>query len=455
MTEHLAIHGGRPSVPQELKRIWPDIRPEDKAAVLAVLERGTLTGINGVETTSLEREWAEKVGVSHAILFNTGTAAIHAALHAVGVEAGDEVITTAFTFSGTFQAVLHQAAIPVFVDIDPRTYNMDPALIEARITPRTKALLPVHIHGMPCDMDAILQIGRRHGLAVVEDAAQAHLATYRGRYAGTIGAAGAFSLQATKNLSGIEGGFVVTNDDGVAVRARRIRTYGEDIATGSDMGGWYFRPYTVHSVGWNYRSNELSAAFARSQLRRLDEYTSIAQRNGRYLNAELARIPGLRPPIEPEDRTSVFHKYRVRFDPEVLAPGVVPTVVRDRLVAALRAEGVDAALWHVEPVTSFPIFRTHDGFGRGYPWDLAPGAGKVEPSDYRNAIDLLDASIIVCDELHPIFVQPLEVMEAYVTAFRKVLADPHVLTQELKAVPAGAAQPDSMSPRSRARYPSS
>lgn len=435
-----AILGGRPAVPAELKRTWPDIRAEDKTAVLAVLDRGTLTGINGIEATSLEREWAAKLGVSDAILFNTGTAAIHAALYAVGVEAGDEVITTAFTFSGTFQAVLHQGAIPVFADIDPRTYNIDPSLIEERISPRTKALLPVHIHGLPCDMDAIMAIARRHHLAVVEDAAQAHLATYRGRYAGTIGTAGAFSVQATKNLSGVEGGFVVTNDVEVAARARRIRTYGEDIAAGSDMGGWYFRPYTVYSVGWNYRSNELSAAFARSQLRRLDEYTAIAQRNGRYLNAHLAKIPGLVPPTEPSDRTSVFHKYRVRFDPAVLGAGVAPKILRDRLVAALRAEGVDAALWHVEPVTSFPIFQTHEGLGRGYPWSLAPGAGAVDPSDYRNAIELLDASIIVCDEVHPIFVQPLELMEAYVAAFQKVLADPLALAAEPKVVAAGAAR---------------
>src|SRR5207302_433875 len=128
-----------------------------------------------------------------------------------------------------------------------------------------------------------MEIAARHKLLVVEDAAQAHLATYRGRYAGTIGQAGAFSVQATKNLSGVEGGFVVTDDAEVAGRARSIRTYGEDSAAGSDLGGWYFRPYTVFSVGWNYRSNELSAAFARSQLRRLDEYTKIAQRNGRYL----------------------------------------------------------------------------------------------------------------------------------------------------------------------------
>jgi dTDP-4-amino-4,6-dideoxygalactose transaminase len=427
MSEALAIHGGRPTVLEGLKRRWPDIRPEDKVAVLAVLDRGELTGITGVEATSLEREWADRVGVAHAVLFNTGTAAIHSALYAVGVEAGDEVITTAFTFSGTFQAILHQGAIPVFADIDPVSYNIDPALIEARITPRTKAILPVHIHGMPCDMDAIMAIAERHSLAVVEDAAQAHLATYKGRYAGTIGKAGAFSVQATKNLSGIEGGFVVTDDGDVAAAARRIRTYGEDIADGSDLGGWYFRPYTVFSVGWNYRSNELSAAFARSQLRRLDEYTAIAQRNGRFLNSALGKIRGLIPPVEPPDRTSVFHKYRVRFDVSQLGVDMSPVEFRGRLLAALRAEGVDAVLWHTAPVTSFPVLQTHEGLGRGYPWSLAPGAGEVNPTDYRCAAELLDSSIVVCDEMHPIMIQPLELMEAYSEAFAHVLRDPAVI----------------------------
>jgi perosamine synthetase len=261
----------------------------------------------------------------------------------------------------------------------------------------------------------------------VEDAAQAHLATYQGRYAGTIGTAGAFSVQATKNLSGIEGGFVVTDDADVANAARRIRTYGEDIADGSDLGGWYFRPYTVFSVGWNYRSNELSAAFARSQLRRLDEYTAIAQRNGRFLNQALAAIPGLRPPTEPADRSSVFHKYRVRFDVKGLGADMPAVEFRGRLLAALRAEGVDAVLWHTEPVTSFPILQTHEGFGRGYPWSLAPGSGKVDPEDYQQAIDLLASSIIVCDEVHPIMIQPLALMEAYAAAFAKVLRDPPAL----------------------------
>ncbi len=186
----------------------------------------------------------------------------------------------------------------------------------------------------------------------------------------------------------------------------------------------------MFSVGWNYRSNELSAAFARSQLRRLDEYTATAQRNGRFLNQALGEIPGLVPPIEPPDRRSVFHKYRVRFDVDRLGVKMSPAAFRSRLIEALRAEGVDAVLWHTEPVTSFPIFQTHEGFGHGYPWSLAPGAGAVDPDDYPRAKELLDSSIIVCDEIHPITAQPLELMEQYAMAFQKVLRDPQALTAD-------------------------
>jgi perosamine synthetase len=425
----LSLEGGKPVVAQGLKNRWPDIQPEDKAAIMAVLDRGELTGVTGVEATALEAEWAERLGMREAVLFNSGTAAIHAALYGVGVEAGDEVITTAFTFSGTFQPILHLSALPVFVDIDPATYNMDPSLIEERISSRTRAILPVHIHGMPCTMDEILEIAGRYSLAVVEDAAQAHLATYRGRLVGTFGGASAFSLQATKNLSGIEGGLVVTDDAEVARRARRLRTYGEDVAAGSDLGGWYFRPYTVFSIGWNYRSNELSAAFARSQLRRLDDYTHIAQRNARYLNAELSKIKGLLPPIEPPDRTSVFHKYRVRLDPAALGVSGPATDFRRAVLEALRAEGVDAVLWHTEPVTSFPIFQTREGYGNGYPWSLAPDHQMPRPADFAQAQQLLDSSVLICDEAHPIFIQSMDLMEAYVSAITKVLADPQKLVE--------------------------
>jgi dTDP-4-amino-4,6-dideoxygalactose transaminase len=295
MKSKLALHGGPRTVPDGLKKRWPEITQKDKDAVLGVLERGTLTGVFGPEASGLERDWAAFTGSKHVLSFNSGTAAIHSALFAAGVGPGDEVITSAFSFSGSFHPILHQNALPVFVDIDPRTYNLDVKQIEAKITGRTKALLPVHIHGLPADMDEILALGQKYNLVVIEDACQAHGATYRGRNCGTIGAMACFSLNATKNLSGGEGGFVNTDDEEYWERAKMIRTFGEKIGAEKEK----IRPYFSHTIGWNYRTQELPAAFARSQLQRLPRYNAISQRNGQFLSAELGQIPGLIPPTSP------------------------------------------------------------------------------------------------------------------------------------------------------------
>jgi dTDP-4-amino-4,6-dideoxygalactose transaminase len=419
MKGKLAVHGGPRAVPEGLKRSWPEITQEDKEAVLAVLERGTLTGIHAPEVTALQQEWAEFTGSRYALSFNSGTAALHSALFAAGVGPGDEVITSAFSFSGSFHPILQQNAIPIFVDIDPRTYNVDVVKMEAKISDRTKVLMPVHIHGLPADMDAVVALADKYGLTVIEDACQAHGATYRGRMAGTIGHMGCFSLNATKNLSGGEGGFLITDDEQVAARAKMIRTFGEEVGDRKEK----IRPYFSHVIGWNYRTQELPAAFARSQLRRLPRYNAIAQQNGQYLSQELGEIQGLIPPYIPPDRTTIYHKYRVRFDPDALGLTVPAVEFRDRLLAALEAEGVEMTLWHVTPMTSFPIFRKlHEGYGQGCPWSC-PFYGKeihYNPEDYAEAIRLLETSLVINTEPHPIFVQDLELMEYYVAACRKV-----------------------------------
>jgi dTDP-4-amino-4,6-dideoxygalactose transaminase len=419
MSGRLAIHGGPRAVPQGLKKVWPEITQEDKDAVMAVLDRGSLTGVHGPETMALEQEWAGFCGSRYALNFNSGTAALHCALYAAGVGPGDEVITSAFSFSGSFHPILQQNAIPIFADIDPRTYNLDPKQAEAKITDRTKVLMPVHIHGLPADMDAFQALAEKHDLILIEDACQAHGATYRGEMAGTMGAMGCFSLNATKNLSGGEGGFLITEDEGYADRAKMIRTFGERV--GEEKGK--IRPYYSHVIGWNYRTQELPAAFARSQLRRLPHYNAIAQRNGRYLTEELGKIEGLIPPYVPPDRTTIYHKYRVRFDPEALALTMPAEAFRDRLVEALEAEGVEATLWHVTPMTSFPLFEHLDeGYGHGCPWSC-PYYGReiaYRPEEYPESIRLLQTSLVVNSEPHPIFNQDLELMEHYVAAFRKV-----------------------------------
>jgi dTDP-4-amino-4,6-dideoxygalactose transaminase len=419
MKGNLAIHGGPRTVPDGLKNQWPEITPEDKEAVMAVLERNILTGVHGPEATGLEREWAAFTGSKYVLSFNSGTAALHSALFAAGVAPGDEVITTSFSFSGTFQPILQQNAVPVFVDIDPRTYNLDVAQIEAKISERTKVLLPVHIHGLPADMDEILALGQKYTLTVIEDACQAHGSTYRGRMCGTIGAMGCFSLNATKNLSGGEGGFVNTDNEEYWERARMIRTFGEKIGVEKEK----IRPYYSYTIGWNYRTQELPAAFARSQLKRLPRYNAIGQRNGQYLSAELGQIEGLLPPYVPDNRTTIYHKYRLRFDPRALGLKIPAAEFRNRLVDALEAEGVEATLWHVTPLTSFPIFqRLNEGYPQGAPWlpQGQPPRVRYNPEDYPEAQRLLDESIVVNSEPYPIYIQDLELMEYYVAAFRKI-----------------------------------
>ena len=416
--EKPAILGGRAIVPSERHRPWPDVRAEDREAVLAVLDRGILCGANAPEITALQREWAEYLGAEHCLALNSGTAALHCCLAAAGVREGDEVIVPAYTFSATAMAVAHKGAVPVFVDIHPRTYNLDPAKVEEKLTERTRAIVPVHLHGLPADMDEIQAIAERHGLAVVEDAAQSHGALYHGRKTGTLAAYAGFSLNATKNLSGGEGGLFVTSDEDALTVARRLSVFGEDVPP-TEPGE--LRSYWSMAVGWNYRNQELASAFARSQLRRLDAYNATSQANAAILSEGLSAFSGLSVPYVPDDRSSVYYKYRLRLDPVELGFDGEATELRDRVVHALRAEGVEAGLWQVYPLPAYPAFRRtlrpwHPG------WDDEPLA-PFDPAEYPETCRALDESMIVGSEPRPLFVQDGELMHAYVEAFEKVLAN--------------------------------
>ena len=417
-TEQPAAAGGTPAISAADHRRWPDIRQEDRDAVLAVLDSGVLCGPNAPEITALQQEWADYLGVRRCLALNSGTAALHCCCAAVGLRPGDEVIVPAFTFIATAMAVIHQGATPVFCDVDARTYNLDPALIEERLTERTRAIVPVHLHGLPADMDEIDAIARARGLAVIEDAAQAHGALYKGRKAGTLADCAGFSLNATKNLAGGEGGLFVTDDEEGFVAARRVSIFGEDAPP---TGPGEFRSYRSYGVGWNYRNQELSSALARSQLRRLDQYNAVAQANGAALSEGLAGVEGVVPPFVPEDRTSVYHKYRVRLDPGALGFGGPVTELRDRVLHALRAEGVEAAIWQVEPLPAYPAFRRELQPWRGGDADEAPDTW--DRSEFPVASALLDDSLVLGSESAPLFVQELGLMERYVEAFAKVLGN--------------------------------
>jgi dTDP-4-amino-4,6-dideoxygalactose transaminase len=428
----LALSGGKPLVNPALHVRWPVITPEDRAAVLGVLDRGVLSGPFAPEVRGLEREFAQYLGSRHCLATNSGTSALHVSLAALGIGPGDEVITPAFSFVATAMAVLQQNAVPVFVDIEPQTFGLDPAKLEEAITLRTRAIVPVHLHGMPCDLEPILAIARRHDLPVLEDAAQAHGALLEGRKVGTFGSLGCFSLQSSKNLACGEGGLVVTDDPDLLQKASRTRSFGENVRLSDEIGYQLSRPldgdraYDSLAMGWMYRMTEMSAALARSQLHRLDSFNENARRNAAALSQALAKLPGVTPPATPPGRTPVFHKFRVSLDARPLGSKAPPKRVRDAVLRALVAEGVDAVLWQTQPVPGQKIFRDRIGFGRvrgrsgpGCPWDHS------EPVDYDLArypetTRLLDRSLCLFSQSYPIAPQPIELAEAYGAAFEKV-----------------------------------
>ncbi len=416
MGDKLAILGGPMVLPVDRHGLWPDIRREDRDAVMGVLDRGVLTGTGAVEVPALAADYARYLGVRHCLALNSGTAALHTCAVAVGVVRGDEVLVPALTYVASAMAIAQAGATPVFCDVRPDTYNVDPARLEERITERTKAIVVVHLHGMPCDMDEILPIARRHRLAVIEDAAQAHGSLYKGQMVGTFGDCAGASLNATKNLPGGEGGLFVTDDDEIFLTARRMRYMGEDLPDPEPAEG---RRYWSYGVGWNYRAQEMPAAFARSQLARLDHYNSVAETNATILNEGLAKIPGILPPHVPEDCRSVWYIYRVRFDPAALGYDGSATDLRDRMVHALNAEGVRAVMWQHHPLAAYAAFRRP--LVPWHPSNADAPLKRWDPAEYPVATRLCEQSFVLGSGANPLAAQTPQLMERYVEAVQKVV----------------------------------
>ena len=291
MSSKLAIGGGKPILKRSNYKNWPVITEDDRKLVNQVLDSGVVAGGTAPQVVALEKEWAKFTGVKYCLTTCSGTAALHMALAAVDVGPGDEVIVPAYTFLATASCALHQMAIPVFVDVEPKTFTIDPAKIEAAITERTKAIIPVHIQGCPADMDPILDIAKKHNLYVIEDACQAHGARYKGRMCGTMGHAGAFSLNNLKNLCGGEGGLYITNDADLLKKGDLVRYFGDEADERTLR-----QKYNASILGYMYRNQELPAALARGQLKHLDELNGTRIRNADYLTSELSKIPGVIPP---------------------------------------------------------------------------------------------------------------------------------------------------------------
>jgi dTDP-4-amino-4,6-dideoxygalactose transaminase len=430
MRDTLAIRGGTPIVRKDLHVRWPIITDEDKAAVLAAMDSGILNGPYAPQVKALEEEWTRYCGVKYALTTNSGTAALHTAVAAGSIGTGDQVITTAFTFLATALGVLQHNAVPVFVDIDPRTFNIDPAKIEERITSRTKAVIPVHIHGLPADMDPILAIARKHGLLVIEDAAQAHGSSYKGKKVGGIGDIGIFSFQGSKNLPAGEGGILVTNREDLRDRANMFRMFGEDIRESDRKAFDPSRPldgareYNSLMMGWMYRTNEMSAALCRSQLRRLEASLANTRKNAAYLTEQLGKIPGIIPPYVPPDCTSSYYQYRIRLDPRAAGAGLPAKEFRSKVLAALKAEGVEVSLWQTVPVPGQTLFQERTGYGLSCPWMCPLGEEvKYDLAEYPETVRLLADSLVIGSHSYPLFPQRMELMRSYVEAFQRVFTN--------------------------------
>ena len=433
----LALFGGAPVIASGSHRLWPIVEEEERRAVMRVLDRGILSGPFAPESMALEDEFARFVGVKHCLLTHCGTSALVVALAAAGVRAGDEVIVPAYSFVATPFAVVQAGAVPVFADVDVETGCVDPGAAEAAVTPRTRAIMPVHMHGGAADMKGLLEVARRHDLVVVEDAAQAHGATADGRPVGAIGVAGGFSLQSSKNLGAGEGGLFVTNDEAIAEEASSVRNFGQDLSRRESSDYDLERPLDgtrsldAKRLGSMYRGNEMMAAFARAQLAKLPGRTARAQKNAERLSAALAQLPGVIPPKAAPGRTSVHHKYRVHLDPAKAGLGIAAERMRDVVAEALRAEGLEVVQWQSVPLPSQSVFRMRDVAG-GFPQAREGGtdlAANYDPARYPNTTRLLGQSLVLFSQSCPLIAQTEETVDGYARAFarvwehRKALAD--------------------------------
>ena len=342
MATKLALLGGTPLRKRPFTS-WPIFGQPEEKRVLRTLHSGKWGRLDGTEVSEFERRFAAMHGCKHAVAVVNGTVSLRIALMASGIQADDEVIVPPYTFLSTASAVVEANAIPVFADVDLETFNLDPKAVEAAITPRTRAIIPVHFAGQVADMDAIMAIARKRKLIVIEDAAHAHGAVYKKRPAGSIGHLGSFSFQSSKNLTSGEGGIITTNDNQFAESCRSIHSCGR-----IPGGLWYEH----HVMSGNYRLGEFQGAILNGQLSRLEAQTKKRDRNGQYLGAKLAHLPGLYPQkrIPGCDRHS-YHLFMMR-----VAAGEFG-VLRTTVIKALQAEGIPCSAGYVVSLPQQPLFR--------------------------------------------------------------------------------------------------
>ena len=355
MPDQLALCGGTPVRSALLPYGRQHLEEDDIAAVVKVLRSDWLTVGPAIE--AFEHAFAECVGAEQAVAVSSGTAALHAAMHALGIGPGDEVIVPPLTFAASANCVVYQGGTPVFADVEPETLLLDPLQVEAKITSRTKAIVAVDYAGQPCDYDALTDIARRHGLALVADACHAVGGSYCGRAVGTLGDLTAFSFHPVKHMTTGEGGMITTNDAELARRMRIFRNHGisTDHRQRAERGGFY---YEMVTLGYNYRITDFQCALGLSQLGKLPGFVRRRRELAALYDAALTAFPCATPVATRPDRVSAYHLYPVQFDLTALG------LSRDTLYAALRAENIGVNV-HYLPVHLHPYYRKRFGTGPG------------------------------------------------------------------------------------------
>jgi perosamine synthetase len=361
----LALLGGPKTIQTAFKHYNP-IGTEEVEAAKQVIESGVLSQFlgawhedfyGGPKVREFEHQCAEYFGVKHAVTVNSWTSGLVAAVGAIGIEPGDEVIVTPWTMSATATAILHWNAIPVFADIDPETFNLDPKSVEANITPYTQAIMVADIFGQSADMDALMAIAAKHGLKVLSDTAQAPGALYKGKYAGTLADVGGYSLNYHKHIHTGEGGILVTDNDDIAERLQLIRNHAEAVVGNKGVTNM------CNMLGHNFRLGEIECAIGIEQLKKLKRFVASRQRAAERLTQALNGLPSLKTPVVNADCTHVYYVYPMVLDIEQLG------VPRARLIKALEAEGVSGLAAGYTNIHLLPVYQQKIAYGsKGFPW---------------------------------------------------------------------------------------
>jgi perosamine synthetase len=365
-SQRLALHGGPKIITKPFRRYNP-IGREELDAAKRVIESGVLSQFlgrwgpdffGGPRVQEFERQCEAYFGVKHAVTVNSATSGLTAAVGAIGIEPGDEIIVSPWTMSASATAILHWNAIPVFADIDPETFCLDPRSVEANITPYTKAIMAVDIFGQPADMDALTAIAKRRGLKTITDAAQAPGVRYKGKSAGTLANVGCFSLNYHKHIHTGEGGILVTNDDIIADRLRMIRNHAEAVAGDREV------PDLSNMIGHNFRLGEIEAAIGIEQLKKLEGFVASRQRVAKRLTDGIVGLRGLRTPVVRSGSTHAYYVYPMVLDVEQL------DVPRAKIISALDAEGVKGLAGGYVNVHMLPMYQKKIAYGStGFPWN--------------------------------------------------------------------------------------